>query len=318
MEFLAGLVAPLTTPAGWAEVAILMFLEMALGIDNLVFIAITTDRLPEEKQHFGSKLGLAAAMVSRCILICCVVWIISINNTLFTLPFGIGRAETPINVRGLVFLLGGVYLIYKGITELKETFLDVSEQDSEDEQVKRRGTISLPRAVGIIMVMDVVFSLDSVITAAGLSGKLLVMIIAVIGAVSIMIVFADPISNFINRNPEIKILALSFITLVGVELLLQSMLVETIAGAPLSTILYAMMLFGFGVSLLIMLQRQMREHSTWRKAREAVAAAVKETGQGEDGVVDVSRATEAVQASVDVVFDMTDKAIDGKKAGKRA
>ncbi len=318
MEFLAGLVAPLTTPAGWAEVAILMFLEMALGIDNLVFIAITTDRLPEEKQHFGRKLGLAAAMVSRCILICCVVWIISINNTLFTLPFGIGRAETPINVRGLVFLLGGVYLIYKGITELKETFLDVSEQDSEDEQVKRRGTISLPRAVGIIMVMDVVFSLDSVITAAGLSGKLLVMIIAVIGAVSIMIVFADPISNFINRNPEIKILALSFITLVGVELLLQSMLVETIAGAPLSTILYAMMLFGFGVSLLIMLQRQMREHSTWRKAREAVAAAVKETGQGEDGVVDVSRATEAVQASVDVVFDMTDKAIDGKKAGKRA
>ena len=111
------------------------------------------------------------------------------------------------------------------------------------------------------MVMDIVFSLDSVITAAGLSGQIIVMIIAVIGAVLIMIIFADPISEFINRNFEIKIVALAFIVLVGVELVLESFHIEYIVGAPLSTLLYAMMIFGFIVSLLTMKQRHVRERA---------------------------------------------------------
>ena len=94
MEFLAGFFAPLATADGWAEVAVLMFLELALGVDNLVFIAITSDRLPKDKQHIGRRLGLAAAMIMRCILLCAVVWIMSINVVVFSLPFGIEGGRT--------------------------------------------------------------------------------------------------------------------------------------------------------------------------------------------------------------------------------
>lgn len=281
LEFLASIVAPLTTVNGWAEVLILMFLEMALGIDNLVFIAITTDRLPKDKQHIGRRLGLGAAMVMRCILLCCVVWIMSINVVLFTLPFGVEDGQTAIDVRDMVFLVGGLYLVYKGVSELKESFEAAHDLPGElgGQTPQPRKRIGLARAVGTIMVMDIVFSLDSVITAAGLSGQILVMIIAVIGAVSIMIVFADPISNFINRNYEIKVVALAFITLVGVELLFEGFHVETIAGAPLSTLLYSMMIFGFAVSLLIMLQRRVRENAHKRISSEQVPPAPADSGE---------------------------------------
>lgn len=263
LEFIASLVEPLTTPAGWGEVLVLMFLECALGIDNLVFISITSDRLPPEQQHIGRKLGLLAAMVMRCILLCAIVAIMSINVVVFTLPFGVEGGRTDIDVRDLVFLVGGVYLIYKGIEELHETFVAAAEVPGPhgDKAPEPRRRISLPHAVALIMVMDIVFSLDSVITAAGLSGQLLVMIIAVVGAVSLMIVFADPISNFINRNYEIKVVALAFITLVGVELILEGFHFETLFGAPISTLLYGMMIFGFVTALLIMLQRQVRERA---------------------------------------------------------
>lgn len=263
------------TVNGWIEIAVLMFLELALGIDNLVFIAITSDRLPEEKQHIGRRLGLAAAMVMRCILLCCVVWIISINVTVLSVPFGIEGGHTDLNVRDVVFLLGGAYLIYKGISELRETFSAAAEAPTEDDVAPApRKTIGLAHAVATIMVMDIVFSLDSVITAAGLSGQILVMIIAVIGAVTLMIIFADPISNFINRNFEVKIVALAFITLVGVELVLEAFHIEQLAGAEISTLLYAMMIFGFIVSLLTMAQRRIRdkaanmrgEHSAEKRA----------------------------------------------------
>ena len=279
MDAIAGLFAPLTTPNGWAEIAVLMFLELALGIDNLVFIAITSDRLPKDKQHIGRRLGLAAAMIMRCILLVCVVWIMSINVVLFTLPFGVEGASTDIDVRGLVFLLGGIYLIYKGASELREIFRGAASAPAKDGSAPAPSkTIGLGQAVGTIMVMDIVFSLDSVITAAGLSGKILVMIIAVIGAVAIMIIFADPISNFINRNFEIKIVALAFIMLVGVELVLEAFHVEYIAGAPLSTMLYAMMIFGFVVSLLIMLSRHVRE----KAASEAGHHTFHEHGDNQD------------------------------------
>lgn len=262
MEFLASFFAPLATVDGWSEVIVLMFLELALGVDNLVFIAITSDRLPENKQHIGRRLGLAAAMVMRCILLCAVVWIMSINVVVFTLPFGIEGGHTDFTVHSLVFLLGGAYLIFKGASELRESFHAAKHAPTHEHTAPQpRKTIGLAQAVFTIMVMDIVFSLDSVITAAGLSGQIVVMIIAVIGAVLIMIIFADPISEFINRNFEIKIVALAFIVLVGCELVLESFHIEYIAGSPLSTLLYGMMIFAFIVSLLTMKQRHVRERA---------------------------------------------------------
>lgn len=262
MDLLSGFFAPLMSIDGWAEVLVLMFLELALGVDNLVFIAITSDRLPENKKHIGRRLGLIAAMVMRCILLCCVVWIMSINVVLISLPFGVEESHTDLNVRDLVFLLGGIYLVFKGVSELLETHRDAKRGETTDDSIaasKKR--IGLTQAIVTIMVMDIVFSLDSVITAAGLSGQLVVMIIAVIGAVSIMIIFADPISDFINRNFEIKTVALAFITLVGCELVLEAFHIEHVAGAPISTLLYGMMIFGFVVSMLIMLQRNAKERA---------------------------------------------------------
>lgn len=263
MELIASFVSPLTTVDGWIEVVVLMFLELALGVDNLVFIAITSDRLPEEKKHIGRRLGLAAAMIMRCILLCCVVWIMSINVVLVSLPFGIEGGHTDLDVRDVVFLLGGAYLIFKGIHELWEGVHEAgSPQHADGERRAPRGTIGLAHAVFTIMVMDIVFSLDSVITAAGLSGQILVMIIAVIGAVTIMIVFADPISEFINKNYEVKTVALAFIVLVGVELVIEAFHIESVAGAPISTLLYGMMIFGFVVSVLTMIQRNAMQRAS--------------------------------------------------------
>jgi predicted tellurium resistance membrane protein TerC len=267
---ISGLLEIFTTTQGWIELLTLIFLELVLGIDNLVFIAITTDRLPKNKQHIGRRLGLSAAMVMRCILLCCIVWLMSFNKVLFTLPFGFVDGTTPVNIRDLIFLLGGIYLIYKGITEMKEAVS--APEYGDDGEVIEKKNIGLPHAVALIMVMDIVFSLDSVITAAGLSGHILIMCVAVIFAVLIMIIFADQIAGFINNNPEIKIVALAFIFLVGVMLFMEGLYIEEIGGIPLNTILYCMMAFGLVVSLLIMLRRHNYDKAAAESAKTDIAS----------------------------------------------
>lgn len=261
---IVSLLQPLTTPVGWGEILILMLLELALGIDNIVFISITSNRLPEGQQHLGRRLGLLGAMVTRCLLLCSIVWIMSFDFVIVTLPFGAGERDTMITVRDLVFILGGAYLIYKGIGELRGEFVSPSldhDKESSTGKVPRERQLTLPRAVLTIMVMDVVFSLDSVITAAGLSGQLLVMIVAVIGAISIMMIFVDPISDFINNHYEVRLLALAFIAVVGLELILKGFHIEQIAGSDTSTLLYGMMVFGFIVALLSMAYRKVHDRA---------------------------------------------------------
>lgn len=271
MDFVAHLFSAFATPQGWIELVTLMFLEVALGIDNLVFIALTTERLAPEKRHLGRRLGLMGAMVMRCILLCFVTWFMSITAELFRLPFGVVDGTTPVTVRHLIFMAGGAYLVFKGISELREDFAAAAQPHAGGEGHAASRRIGLAHAVALIMVMDLVFSLDSVITAAGLSGHILVMCLAVICAVLIMIVFADPVSEFINGNPEIRVVALTFILLVGVLLLLEGFSVEEIGGVPLTPVLYCMMAFGLVVALLIMLRR---------KACERVLAGMGE-GQGQ-------------------------------------
>lgn len=209
-----------TTPEAWISLLTLTFLEIVLGVDNIVFISITTNRLPKEKQHIGRKLGLAGALVMRCLFLCFASWLVHIQSSLFTIDLGF--YSHGISVRDLVMFAGGAYLIYKGVSELKG-MIDLNEIKAEhsDEHMKRH-LLTLPQAVGTIMVMDIVFSIDSVITAVGLAEHLIVMVLAVIIAVIIMMVFIDPISDFINENAEMKILALVFIIAVGVLLLLES------------------------------------------------------------------------------------------------
>lgn len=212
------------TPEAWISLVTLMFLEIVLGVDNLVFIVLTTDRLPPEKQHIGRRLGLLGALVSRCIFLCFASFLVHMTNKLFTIPgLYLNGAEFGLSVRDLVLLLGGLYLIYKGITELRDVLNLTEEKEGQGDAEKPRKTIGLVGAVATIMVMDVVFSIDSVITAVGLANHLIVMIIAVMLAVILMMVFIDTISDFINAHTEMKILALVFITVIGVLLALDGL-----------------------------------------------------------------------------------------------
>lgn len=212
------------TPEAWISLVTLMFLEIVLGVDNLVFIVLTTDRLPPEKQHIGRKLGLLGALVSRCLFLCFASFLVHLTGKLFTIPgLYINGAEFGLSVRDLVLLLGGLYLLYKGIAELRDVLKLTEEKEGQGDSDKPRKTITLPGAVLTIMVMDVVFSIDSVITAVGLANHLIVMIIAVMAAVILMMVFIDAISDFINAHTEMKILALVFISVIGVLLVLDGL-----------------------------------------------------------------------------------------------
>ncbi len=206
------------TPEAWISLLTLFFLEIVLGIDNLVFIAITSDRLPEDKRHIGRKLGLAGALIMRIIFLCFASFLVHMTNPLFTLDLGFW--SHGFSVRDLVLGLGGAYLIVKGIQEVRD-MLRLTEVKAETcEEHKALHQIGLGQAIATIMVMDVVFSIDSVITAVGLADHLIIMIIAVIAAVLLMMVFIDAVSNFINSHPEMKILALTFIIVIGALLVI--------------------------------------------------------------------------------------------------
>lgn len=236
----------------WVQLLTLLFLELVLGVDNLVFICITTDRLPEKMRALGRRLGLLAAMFMRIILLCFASWIISLELTVFTLPFAPLGMDPQISGKDLILLLGGAYLIYKGISELREKLsLEEEMQEMDHPEAKARKGIGLAQAVATIAVMDIIFSLDSVITAVGMADVLIVMILAVMIAIIIMIIFADPIAGFINSNPEVKILALGFIVAVGVKLVIESLGFELhIEGAPLDGF-DLMLYFGLALSLIL-------------------------------------------------------------------
>ena len=212
-----------TTPEAWISLITLLFLEIVLGVDNLVFIAITTDRLPAEKQHLGRKIGLLGALIMRIIFLCFASFLVHMTTPLFTIPFiEIHGEPMGFSVRDLVLLAGGIYLIYKVIDEIRSV-LNLTEEKEQHEPEVHRSAITLPQAVITIMVMDLVFSIDSVITAVGLAQHLIIMILAVIIAVVLMMVFIDAISNFINQHTEIKILALVFIVMIGILLTLDGL-----------------------------------------------------------------------------------------------
>ena len=209
------------TAEAWISLVTLVFLEIVLGVDNIVFISITSDRLPPEKQHIGRKLGLFGAMLTRIAFLSVASFFVHMVTPLFTLDFGFW--SHGFSVRDIILLAGGAYLIYKGISELHSTVEldDLKEEATSGKPGGKR--IGLPQAIATIMVMDIVFSIDSVITAVGLADHLIIMILAVMTAVFIMMLFIDPISNFINRNAEMKILALTFIAMIGILLVLDSL-----------------------------------------------------------------------------------------------
>lgn len=259
-----------TTPEAWISFITLLFLEIVLGVDNLVFIAITTNRLPVDQQHIGRKLGLLGALVMRILFLCFASFLVHMTNPIVTLPFIVQDGQPfGLSVRDIVLFLGGLYLIYKGIKELHSVLSLEEEKDALEVREDKKHKITLVQAIVTIMIMDVVFSIDSVITAVGLANHLIIMILAVIIAVILMMVFIDPISDFINRHTEMKILALVFIIAIGVLLVLDGVHIHSSIEVFDMHVEKLMVYFAmiFSIILEVIQMKYNKNHTEWVAAQ---------------------------------------------------
>ncbi len=217
-------------------------LEIVLGIDNIVFIAILASRLPVEKQSIAYRLGLIGAMVTRIALLLMINWVMSLTRPLFEV---IGH---PFSGRDLILLGGGLFLIAKSAQEMYDKVEGVEQEDIAG------WFSSLPGIIGQIMILDIIFSLDSVITAVGMAEDIEIMVAAVVIAIVVMLLFAKPIGNFVNRHPSMKILALSFLLLIGVLLTVEGLGQHINKGY-----IYFAMAFALAVELLNIRYRKKQE-----------------------------------------------------------
>ncbi len=199
------------SPQAWIGLATLSLLEIVLGIDNLIFISILSGKLPPEQQSRARRTGLALALITRILLLVSLSWVMSLSKPLWHFaPFGF---ELPSTGKDLVLAVGGLFLIWKSVKEIHEKVAG-----HEEGQVGSRPVPGFGAVVVQILLLDIIFSLDSVITAVGMSNQIPVMIAAVIIAMIVMLIFVDQIGQFVERNPTIKILALAFLILIGTML----------------------------------------------------------------------------------------------------
>ena len=202
----------LSHPDAWVALASLAALEIVLGIDNIVFIAILTAKLPQHQQKLAYRLGLGGALVTRILLLLTINWVMHLTE-----PIGWTEAIYPLSGRDMILLGGGLFLIGKSSTEIYEK-VEGAHEDAVSSWA--RGLVG---TIVQIMILDIVFSLDSVITAVGMVEEVEIMVIAIIIAVLVMLIFARPVGEFVNRHPSMKILALSFLMLIGVLLVAQGL-----------------------------------------------------------------------------------------------
>ena len=232
----------IASPEAWIALLTLTVLEIVLGIDNIIFISILSSKLPEKQQPRARSLGLFLAMFTRIALLFSLAWVIGLTAPLFEI-FG-----QEISGRDLILLIGGLFLLWKATTEIH------GKLEGEEGHADARVTPSFAGVLVQIALLDIVFSLDSVITAVGMADELAVMVAAVVIAVSVMLVAAGPISRFVEQHPTVKILALSFLILIGTSLVAEGLAFHI----PKGYIYFAM---GFSV-LVEMLNLQVRRRSS--------------------------------------------------------
>jgi predicted tellurium resistance membrane protein TerC len=238
----------LMDPEVWITLLTLSAIEIVLGIDNLVFISIAVSKLPPHKREVARKFGIAVACISRICLLLTLAWLAGLTHDLFQL-FGQG-----ISVRDLVLIVGGAFLVVKGVMEIKDGIIG----EAESEDIHTRPVTSFWAVIAQIAVIDIVFSLDSVIAAVGMANQTWIMVCAILLAVGVMLLAATPLGRFIDRNPTIKMLALAFIVLIGVYLVLDGFEIHISKGY-----IYGAMGFSAAVEVL----------NLWAKRRAALPRA---------------------------------------------
>jgi len=250
----------LSDPAAWVALVTLVVLEVVLGIDNLIFIAILSNRLPEHQQQRARRVGLMLALVMRVSLLMLIGWLVTLQTPLFDLglssegPQGQMSFETAFSGRDLILLAGGFFLLWKATKEIHHN-MD-PEGDSGELLDKTRGTVALSfgSAIVQIILLDMVFSVDSILTAVGMTDDVPIMVAAVIITVILMMFAADPLAKFIDRNPTLVMLALAFLVMIGLVLIADSFGVHVPKGY-----IYVAMGFSVAVEALNIVKRNRRQ-----------------------------------------------------------
>ncbi len=239
----------LASPAAWASLATLAILEIVLGIDNLVFISILADRLPQDQRQLARRVGLGAALGTRVLLLFSIVWVMQLTEPLFTV------LDHAVSIRDLILLGGGGFLIAKGTMEIHHAVEGDGPAEAKVAQA------SFAYVITQIAILDIVFSLDSVITAVGMANDIEIMVAAVMIAIGVMLFAADAVGAFVSRHPTVKMLALSFLLLIGMALVADGLQFHIPKGY-----LYFAVAFAVGVESLNLMR-------VARKKKRAAAAA---------------------------------------------
>ncbi|TXN22030.1 TerC family protein [Methylobacterium sp. WL9] len=230
-------------PTAWVALATLVVMEIVLGVDNLIFISILTNRLPAHQQTRARRIGIGLALVLRLGLLGTVAWIVHLTEPVFAV-FGQGFSW-----RDLILIAGGLFLLWKATKEIHHSV------DPDGTQAEKKGPgLGFAAAIGQILVLDLVFSIDSIITAVGMTEHVPIMVVAVIAAVTVMLVAADPLSRFIAANPTVVMLALGFLIMIGMTLIAEGFGAHVPKGY-----VYTAMAFSAAVEGLNMLARRRRK-----------------------------------------------------------
>ncbi|EGH09355.1 TerC family protein [Pseudomonas syringae pv. theae] len=244
-----------TSPAAWIALATLVVMEVVLGIDNLIFISIITNKLPEHQREKARKLGIGMALVMRLGLLSTVAYIVQLTEPVFEV------FNQAFSWKDMILIAGGLFLVWKATTEIHHSM------DIKTDEEKALGSVvalSMGAAIVQILMLDLVFSIDSIITAVGMTEHLPIMIIAVVSAVVVMLVAANPLAKFINDNPTVVMLALGFLIMIGMTLIAEGFGAHVPKGY-----IYAAMTFSAAIEGLNMLVRKARR----KKAAAAQASA---------------------------------------------
>ncbi len=232
-------------PTAWIALITLIVMEVVLGIDNLIFISILTNKLPPENRESARRIGIGLALVMRLALLGTVAWIVQLTAPVFE-AFGHGFSW-----KDMILIAGGLFLVWKATKEIHH---NVDPADHEEDFIASSVTTGFTAAIGQILLLDLVFSVDSIITAVGMTPHLPIMVVSVIVAVTVMLVASGPLARFIEKNPTIVMLALGFLLMIGTTLIAEGMGMHVPKGY-----VYAAMAFSALVEVLNMLSRRKRQ-----------------------------------------------------------
>jgi predicted tellurium resistance membrane protein TerC len=260
--------ALLVDPAAWAALLTLIVLEVVLGIDNLIFISILSNKLPEHQRQRARRLGIGLALGLRLVLLSAIAWLVGLTEPVFDLGLagatgahGEPSFETAFSWRDLILIAGGLFLVWKATKEIHHN-VDAGPEDNVFDT--SRGTMAFGAAIVQILLLDLVFSIDSILTAVGMTEHLPIMVVAVVVAVVVMLVAADPLAEFIDRNPTVVMLALGFLLMIGTVLIADGFGVHVPKGY-----IYVAMAFSAGVEGLNIVARRRKARAQGGPAEEA-------------------------------------------------